>query len=344
VRLNRIVPIATFTLSLCVALPSNAQTDEDKAAARALGTQGAAALQENKYAEALDLVTRAEAILHAPPHLLMIGRAQVGLGRLVAAKETYLKITREQLPATAPPAFKKAQADAKTELDEIEPRIGSLQISLTGNGAATAGKVTVKLDDQPVATALIGVHRPVDPGKHTVTAYVPGRGPVTQEVTLGNGEKKEVELSVETPVSLVDEENKFETPRTPPPPPPRGLSTLQIVGIAGMGAGVAGLVVGGVFLGLKSSKQGEADAAFTTCKAKPLGCDPKDRSNVAQLDRAAAQRGTIGIAGLVGGGVLAAGGVVLFILGGKKTTQAKPASGFVVPYVTPTGGGIMGEF
>jgi hypothetical protein len=41
--------------------------------------------------------------------------------------------------------------------------------------------------------------------------------------------------------------------------------------------------------------------------------------------------------------VLAAGGVVLFILGGKKP-QPKPASGFVMPYVTPNGGGIVGEF
>lgn len=343
-RLNRIVPVATVALSLCVALPSNAQTDEEKAAARALAVQGATALQENKFAEAIDLVTRAEAIVHAPPHLLLIGRAQVGLGRLVAAKESFLKIIREQLPATAPPAFKKAQVDAKADLDEIEPRIGSLRIALVGAGAANAGKVIVKLDEQPVAAALIGVHRPVDPGKHTVTAFVPGRSPVTQEVTLGDGEKKEIELSVETPVSLVDEENKYNKPPPQQPPPPKpGMSPLRIGGIAGMGLGVAGLVVGGVFLGMQSSKQAEADKAFSTCKAKPTGCDQADRDNVSALDAAAATRGTIGIAGLVGGAVLAGGGVVMFILGGKKP-QPKPASGFVMPYVMPNGGGIVGEF
>lgn len=343
-RLNRIVPIATFALSLCVALPSNAQSDEDKAAARALATQGAEALQAGKHAEALDLVTRAEALLHAPPHLLLIGRAQVGLGRLVAAKETFLKAIREQLPSTAPPAFKKAQAEAKEDLDAIEPRIGSLRIALKVTGGSAASKVTVKLDDQFVSSALIGVHRPVDPGKHIVAAFPPGASPVTQEITLGDGEKKEVELVVNVPVSLVDEENKFnKPPPPPPPPPPAGTSSLRILGIAGMGLGVAGLVTGGVFLGLSSSTQTKADEAFTKCKAQPGGCTVAERKDVSDLDQNAATQGTIGIAALVGGGVLAGAGVVLFIVGGKKA-QPKPAAGFIMPYATPNGAGVFGKF
>lgn len=342
-RLNRIVPIATFALSMCVALPSNAQSDEDKAAARALATQGAEALQANKYAEALDLVTRAEALVHAPPHLLLIGRAQVGLGRLVAAKETFLKATREQLDPKAPPAFKKAQGDAKEEMDAIEPRIGSLRINLKGSGAANAGKITVKLDETQVSSALIGVYRPVDPGKHIVGAFVPGRSPVTQEITLGDGEKKEVELTIDTPVSLVDEEKKFDPPPPPPPPPPSKTSPLRIVGIAGMGLGVAGLVTGGVFLGLSSSTQTEANDAFTKCKAQPGGCTDAERKNVGELDQNAATKGTIGVAALIGGGVLAGAGVVLFILGGKQAAP-KPAAGFIMPYATPNGAGVFGKF
>ncbi|HRI72602.1 MAG TPA: hypothetical protein PK156_50545 [Polyangium sp.] len=341
-RFIRLVPIAYVALSLCVALPANAQTDEEKAAARALATQGAAALQENKFAEALDLVTRAEAILHAPPHLLMIGRAQVGLGRLVAAQETFLKATREQLAATAPPAFKKAQLDARAELDLIEPKIGSLRIALTGAGAADAGKVTVKMDEQAVPSALIGVHRPVDPGKHTITAFVTGRNPVTQEVTLGDGEKKEIELSVEPPISSVDEDKK---PITTPAvtPPPAKMSPLRIAGIAGMGLGVAGLVVGGVFLGLKSSVEGEANADFTKCNPQPGGCTDTQKKRISDLDNDAAKKGTIGVAGLVAGGVFVGAGVALFIIGGKKA-EPKPATSYVLPYVTPNGGGFVGTF
>lgn len=342
-RFNRIASLVTFTLSLSVAFPSNAQTDEEKAAARALAIQGATALQENKFAEAIDLITRAEAVVHAPPHLLMIGRAQVGLGRLVAARESFLKVIREQLPVTAPAAFKKAQQDAKTDLEAIEPRIGSLRIALTGPGAGDPSKVTVKLDDQPVTTALIGVHRPIDPGKHVVTAYVTGRSPVSQEVSLGDGEKKEIELSVETPATLVPDETPDETPKPPPPPPPSGMSPLRIAGIAGMGVGAAGLIVGGVFLGLQASKQSEANTLFDTCKAQPGGCTQAERDDVGALDQAAATRGTIGIASLIGGAVLAGGGVALFLIGGKKS-QPKPTNGFVMPYVTPNGGGLVGRF
>lgn len=339
-RLTRLVPIATFALSLSVAVPSSAQTDEEKAAARSLATQGAAALQEKKFAEALDLVTRAEAVIHAPPHLLLIGRAQVGLGRLVAARESFLKLIREQLPANAPDAFKTAQTLAKQDLEAIEPRIASLQIALTVNGGGSPSKVTLKMDDQQVPNALIGVHRPVDPGKHTIAAFVVGRGPVTQEVTLGDGEKKEIELTIEPPsVSLIDEEKKFDKPPPPPPPPPPGMSTLRIVGIAGMGAGVAGLAVGGVFLARGSSTQDEADTLF---KCKP-NCTQDEVNRITTLDKSAITQRNVGIVGLAAGGVFLAGGITLFILGGKKPAP-KAASGFIVPYVVPNGGGLVGSF
>src|SRR5262249_53971729 len=147
----------------------------------------------NKFADALDLVSRAEQILHAPTHLLMIARAQVGLGRLVAARETYLKLTREELAASAPPAFKRAQQDGKDELATLDPKIGQLKITVEGVGQK---KVTVKMDDQVVSPALLGVYRPVDPGKHEVVAYPVGQSPVKGSVELKDGEKKDVKLTI----------------------------------------------------------------------------------------------------------------------------------------------------
>ena len=82
-------------------------------AARDLAKKGAEAFVAGNHAEALDFMTRAEALVHAPPHLLYIARAQAALGKLVAARETYLKVTREELPASAPRAFKDAQSQAK---------------------------------------------------------------------------------------------------------------------------------------------------------------------------------------------------------------------------------------
>ena len=64
--------------------------------------------------------------------LLLIGRAQVGLGRLVEAKETFLKLSREEIAASAPAAFKRAQEGAKDEIAAIEPnRITSYNVCYT---------------------------------------------------------------------------------------------------------------------------------------------------------------------------------------------------------------------
>ncbi len=202
-------------------------------------------------------------------------------------------------------------------------------------------KDTVKLNDQPVTAGLIGVHRPIDPGKHTVGAFVTGRSPVTQEISLGDAEKKEVELTVETPQALPDMSEQ--TPDKPPPPPPaKGMSPLRLAGIAGMGVGAAGLIVGGVFLGLRASKQGDANAKFDTCKERAGGCNAAEKSEIGELDADVATFGTAGVVSLVAGGVLGGAGVALFLLGGPKKPQ--PAAGYVLPFVTPNGGGIFGTF
>src|SRR6185503_4518095 len=93
--------------------PAWGQTDEDRAGARTMATEGAKAFAAQRWSEAADLFTRAEAILHAPPHLLFLARARVKLGQLVLARETYTKIVRENIPANAPAAFVDAQTAAK---------------------------------------------------------------------------------------------------------------------------------------------------------------------------------------------------------------------------------------
>src|SRR5262249_44867150 len=99
---------AAAVVSACVlAAPhASAQSDENRAAARAAATEGARAMSEKRYADAVDLFTRAEALVHAPPHLLYIARALAAQGKLVRAQETYVKIGRETLPPNAPKAFR----------------------------------------------------------------------------------------------------------------------------------------------------------------------------------------------------------------------------------------------
>jgi hypothetical protein len=354
VRLHRWGPVLAALVALSLSAGgAYAQTDEEKAAARDLAKKGAEAFIAGNHTEALDFMTRAEALVHAPPHLLYIARAQAALGKLVAARETYLKVTREELAATAPRAFKDAQAQAKEEMAAIEPKIAQLRIVVEGAGGR---KVNVKLDGQPVSPALVGVHRPVDPGKHVAIAYPMGLSPVEQTVELKEGEKGEIKLvisgsgSVSSGVPLDPADNPdagTEGGATPDTTPKSGgISPLVFAG-AGVGAvGIGGVVVGVLFTLKRGNLSKQADEKFNMCNRNPP-CSAAAQSEIQGLDSDAASAGTIGTIGLVAGGVLLAGGATLVVLGltsGSKPPPPKPAAAWISPYVAPMGVGVVGGF
>src|SRR5664280_675076 len=62
---------------------TSAQTASDKATARQMATEGIQSYKQGKYAEALDLLQRAEQLYDAPVHLIYIARVQAALGKLV---------------------------------------------------------------------------------------------------------------------------------------------------------------------------------------------------------------------------------------------------------------------
>ena len=337
-------------LALALLLPAGraaAQSDEDKAAARVLATQGADALGAGKFPEALDLVSRAEQMFHAPTHLLLIARAQAGVGRLVAAKETYLKLTREELAATAPPAFKRAQQEGKDEMAALEVNIASLKIAVEGGGQQ---KFTVKMDDQPVSPALLGVYRPVDPGKHEVVVFPVGQPPVKSSLVLKNGEKKDVKLTIPdvvpagVPASAID--NPDAGPNPPPvadkvqPQSPGFFTPMRGAGIGAGVIGIGGVVLGAVFLSKRSSTQADADRRQAMCVSAGNPCPKAPHDQIHALDVDAAKSGNIALIGFVAGGVLLGTGITLVVLGKPKPTAAAT----VTPWLTGSMGGLQGTF
>ncbi|KYF74662.1 hypothetical protein BE11_13950 [Sorangium cellulosum] len=358
--LRRSIPFAAALFLLLPTGEVRAQSDQDRAAARSLATQGAEAFTSGRFDEAIDLLGRAEALVHAPTHLLLIARAQARLGRLVAAKETYLRIVREELPPTAPSPFKRAQQDAREELAAVEPRIASLRIALEGAGGR---KIGVKLDGQPVADALLGVHRPIDPGNHVVVVAPPGLAPIEQAITLADGERKEIKIPVpDSPVAAPPPDGAGAgqgtwggadagvPPDAPPGTPERKTNVLLLGGgIAAAALGVGGVVVGSVFLAKGGSTQKEANdlSAKHGCEAQGtaggLECGPLVQRRIETLDADAASQKTTGAIGLVTGGVLLVGGATLIVL--ELTSRPEPtSSAWIAPYVTPTGIGVRGAF
>ncbi|WP_437738128.1 hypothetical protein [Sorangium sp. So ce1335] len=358
--LRRSIPFAAALFLLLPTGEVRAQSDQDRAAARSLATQGAEAFTSGRFDEAIDLLGRAEALVHAPTHLLLIARAQARLGRLVAAKETYLRIVREELPPTAPAPFKRAQQDAREELAAVEPRIASLRIALEGAGGR---KISVKLDGQPVADALLGVHRPIDPGNHVIVVSPPGLAPIEQTTTLADGERKELKIPIpESPVAASPPdgagagqgawggEDPGAVPEAPSSTPERKTNLLMLGGgIAAAALGVGGVVVGSVFLAKGGSTQRDANAlsAKHGCESQApadgLECGPLVRRQIEKLDSDAASERTTGAINLITGGVLLAGGATLIVL--EVTSRPQPSSSaWIKPYVTPTGIGVRGAF
>ncbi len=318
-----------------VGTTAHAQTDEARAQARAAATQGLKALQDGRYKDALDLCTRAETLMHAPTHLLLIGRAQTKLGHLVEAQEAYIKIERERLASNAPRAFVDAQAAAVDEQAALAPRVPTLKVDVEGGSPSD---LQITLDGAPFSSALVGMASPINPGSHTfaVTSASATADPVT--VTVAEGSKQNVTLNLKLTVAAEPPSQPAPAAAdvTPEAPPPQH-SGLTTGGWIGVGVGVAGLIAGTVFVVKNHSDRNDANAL---CGA--MGCPLSKRSDIASFDDSADSAATLSwVSYGVGAVGLVTGGVLLWIGHGK---HAAPQSGRVTPWLGTRATGVQVTF
>ncbi len=262
VTLTALTSLSTLTY----ARSASAQADADRATARALGLDGSQALDSKDYPTAEDRFRRADRLVHAPTLMLGLARALAGEGKLVEATETYNRIVREGVTAGAPEPFKRALNDAKREVEEVAPKIGSVTIVVRAPGGADVANLKTVLDGAPLNSASMGVRRLVDPGAHTLKVAgdgfktaelrftVPEGGSINQPVTLEREPSAAPAPLVGAPVAS---QNKPAYPAADgapaggeraagaesPEPSPAKRSALPWVAF---GVGGAGLVVGAV--------------------------------------------------------------------------------------------------
>ncbi|HEY3256628.1 MAG TPA: hypothetical protein VGJ91_21875, partial [Polyangiaceae bacterium] len=189
--------IPCLVAGICVSIAAHnalAQTDLERATARDAANNGRAAFDAGKYEKAIDYLSRAEQLVHSPTHLLFIARSQAKLGRLVAAHETYLKISRETLPPNAPKAFVSAQNAAEQEQDVLDDRLPSVTVTLAG--ATSAPDVSVQMDGTLLPAAMIGIPLPADPGEHVFKASGPTITSEPVSVKLAEAAKQNVTLTL----------------------------------------------------------------------------------------------------------------------------------------------------
>jgi hypothetical protein len=384
--LGRSTALFTAAIVACagVALPALAQGDADRAGARAAASEGLKAFEAGRWAEALDLFTRAESLVHAPPHLLYMARAQQQLHHLVEAHEIYMRIKNENITPDRPAAFQSAQANAIAELSVLEPTIPSVKVVV--NGAPPNG-VSVLVDGAAMSTALIGIPHPIDPGPHTFLATATGLRSAPSSVNFQKAQTITVTLDLKPSddarplVAATPTAPPVLGPATPPPaaveapraPPPVALApatspttpeshigepSAEPARDAGASHGTSplriasipafGLAAVGVGIGvafLVVSQSKESDAN-ALCTLPGGVCPYSSQSQVNSLDSSAKGARTLSIVGFAVGGAALATGAILFVAGGNASGGSEHAASplFISPWVGWASAGLNGVF
>lgn len=299
-----------FALFIVVATPTSASADQtDVAAARQLATSGIEAYQRGDYEAAIDLLKRAEAVLHAPTHLLYMARAYRDLKQPVDAYELYNQVIRERLKDDAPPAFLEAQRAAREQIDGLKEQFAFMTVELKGK---KADEVTVKLDDSVVASALIGVKIPVNPGAHVLVAEDETGVLAQAKFSINEAKHAPIELRIlaqakSAGAPLADE---------------RSVPVLPYIAL---GLGGAGLIAGGVFTGIHFAQKSKAASLFDDADCE-VSCYKSERDEVDRHDRKAATAGSVAWIGFGVGAAGLATGVTLLLLRSNSHSNIEDAS------------------
>jgi hypothetical protein len=141
--------VSALMVSPCALRVAHADpTDDQKAAAMA-----------GDCKTAVDKLSRAEALIHAPTTALPLAKCDIQLGKLVAGTEILNRMLNEVLPANAPEPWVDAKKPVQPLLDASVPRIGKLRVHVDRPGGA-AGDIQVTIDGTAIPSVLLDNDRP----------------------------------------------------------------------------------------------------------------------------------------------------------------------------------------
>jgi hypothetical protein len=244
----------------------------------------------------------------------------------VKAHEAFQQVLREGVPHDAPAPWRRALVAAQEEDAKVKPRLAWVTIRVEG-----PTEPRLKLDDEDLPLASLGVRRAVDPGRRTVVAEAHGFLPARSVIVLGEGEVGELAL-VLSPVQ--PDERRAEPKRERPvvvvqAAPSSGRTPAYVA----YGVGAAGLLLGGAttILMLRTRDNLEAN-----CREGQ--CPPRSARDVSRFPL----YGTLAAVGLGVG--LAGAGVGTYFLLSSKPRDEVASSGAVTAELAPGYVGLSGRF
>jgi hypothetical protein len=309
--LRRVRALALVVSGLAFA-PS-AFAGDGAAAAEVLFGEGKNLVQAGNYAAACPKFEESQKLDPGMGTLYRLADCYEHIGRTASAWAAFVEVA-----GSAKTSGQQARADdAKKRAAELEPNLAHLAIRVAD--AQLAGLV-VKRGDVEVGKAQWNTAMPVDPGTVAVEASAPGRKTWRGSIVVQPKAASQIDvpkLDVETAAPS----SSIATPSTGADR--EGLGTRRTLALAAGAAGIVGLGLGTAFGLVSMSKGNDADGR---CDAKNT-CDTEGLA----LRRDAIDAGNIATIAFVAGGVLAAGGVVLWLTapprGAAKTVGQLPRVG-----------------
>jgi hypothetical protein len=317
---------ASFFLVLAAALTCSGGALADGAEAERLFREGVRLRDAGDFNAACPKFADSFAADPAPGTLVNLGDCEARIGKLVAANEHY------KLAVAGFPKGDKRRELVAQKAAAIEPRIAHLAIKLLSSVPESA---RVMRGGSPFDRKENGVPVAVDPGTLSVVVSASERKDAVYDVTLAEGQTQELQVDVGAPLDA-------KVVVVVPPPsekkgavPASGTPTLRTAGYVVGGVGVMSVGVG-VVTGILAA--GKASTVKEHCNTTTYACD-SDGVDAAKAGNVLAPVSTIT---LIAGGILAAGGITMVVLSGKKK---EPQVSFV-PALSPGGGGasLVGTF
>lgn len=216
---------------------------------------------------------------------------------------------------TSAAAMARAQGQAAREqaahqrAAALEPRLSKIVVRV---GAPRPGLV-VKRDETVVGPGQYGTPIPIDPGEHTISASAPRKKPWSAKIQVAG--------TTPSTIDVPGLEDAPEAAALAGQPSTEG-RTQRIAGVTVASVGVVGLIVGAVFGAISMSHKSEAEPYCN-------GNDCTDQQGV-DAKHSAVVAGNISTVSFVVGGLLVAGGAVLWFTAPKarSTQNAKAGVGF----------------
>ncbi|MFO0554920.1 MAG: tetratricopeptide repeat protein [Polyangiaceae bacterium] len=298
--------------SLTIDLEVRADDGQAAATAQSLFDAGRELLTAGRHEEAYAKFEESFRIDPSAGTLLNMGQCLEGMGKIASAWATYKRAVSLGKTKNQP-----RQVTAGEQLAAaLEPRLPKVVVTVE----KPVPGLVVKHGDVSMGEASWGVPTAIDPGKIEIRAEAPDYEPWSTTLEFEEG----ATVPITVPALVARPKKHEENPPVVPVTPDGSRDALLYSGIAIGGLGIAALAVGATFGALTL-----ADAS--TARDDPTLC-PNDRCTAAGLDfiEAARVKAAVSTGTLVGGGVLAAAGIVLVSIGVTREPASTKREGILM--------------